>query len=391
MEKVTNVMHTPGNIDITETLADKFIIEKYNHAFPNLYVKVKEVDNFLNDMKKLFKNLKIKSYKFGTYNYIYCYNDEIYIDGLKYKSFTMDVFVKDFEVADKFYKLYYEKYYDTDIDIRIVMTEYYMANNNIAKNVKTLDNRYFKDISEKYYPYIDINKFMDEYIFGDENILILCGDPGTGKSKFASLIMKKLLENEKYATAFKKDIDNEYIDDIDEDIYYSVSTAKNVDMIAMDQFWSSIKNSDLVVLDDLDFLLSSRKENREDVIKNQFLSNMLSFTDGIEKNNTKIIITTNQPFESIDEALLRKGRLFAILEFRPLEYKEALDLWKSEGLTKKEFDKIFGDVDMIKHCDIGEAINNIKRNKKYVSKKEFIKDPTINALSKASNRRAGLI
>jgi DNA replication protein DnaC len=388
MEKITNLTHVNGG-DIAETLENIFIIDNYSYVFMDLFVKIKEVENFLNDLKTIFKDLKIKIYKFGAHSKIYCYNDEIYINALKYKSFTMNVYTKDLEVADKFYEFYYKKYYEVDKDIKIIFTEYYMTERNMAKNVKTLELKDFKNINEKYYPYIDIDKFMDEFIFGDENILILCGEPGTGKSKFASLIMKKLLENKKYVEAFK--IDEEFNFGWDGEIYYSVSTAKNVDMVATDQFWTNVKETDLLILDDLDFLLSARKENREDVVKNQFLSNLLSFTDGIEKNNTKIVITTNQPFETIDEALLRKGRLFAILEFRPLEYKEALELWKSEGLSKKEFDKIFGEIDMIKHSDIGEAINNIKRNKKYVSKKEFIKDPTINVLSKVTNRRVGLI
>jgi len=380
---ITRVFHSPGQ-ELDETLKDRMVLENYNFMFPDLYIEKDDINNFLNDVKKKFK-LKTKTYKFGAYTHIYYFNKEIFIDGLIYKTFSMDVYFKNFEIADEFYKLYYDKYFKNDVESKITLIEYFLTSKGIGESTKILNYEHFKFINEKYYPYIDVNKFMEEFVFGDENILILCGEPGTGKSKFASLIMKKLLEDTNYMTAFDEEFDG------DNDIYYRVATAKNIDMVAMDQFWLNVKNSDLIILDDLDFLLSSRKENREDTIKNQFLSNLLSFTDGIEKNNTKIIITTNQPFETIDEALLRKGRLFSILEFRPLKYKEALDLWKSEGLTKKEFDKLFGDADMIKHCDIGEAINNIKRNKKYVSKKEFIKDPSINALSKANSRRVGLI
>ena len=62
--------------------------------------------------------------------------------------------------------------------------------------------------------------------------------------------------------------------------------------------------------------------------RNRFLSNLLSFTDGIQKNYTKFIFTTNQSFDDIDSAVLRKGRLFDVLELRELTNEEALEVWK---------------------------------------------------------------
>jgi len=286
-------------------------------------------------------------------------------------------------------------------EAQINYSEINLTTQGISNARKTITLNDLKDINEKYYPYINIELFMDEFIYGDENILILCGEPGTGKSKFASLIMKKLLEDPSFINYFDSKDDSSVLHQLDElleeeKIYYVAST-KNIDLLAKDEFWSKMKNQDVIIFDDLDFLLSSRKENREDVIKNQFLSNLLSFSDGIEKSKTKIIITTNQPFDTLDEALLREGRLFAILEFRGLNYKEAKDIWISEGLDSNQFDENdeiqenFENEELIKHSKLGSIIQNLKRNKKLIKKKDFILDESIDALRKAQKRRAGLI
>jgi len=388
-----NLTHVPEQTELAETLYDKKIISEFNHAFEYLYIKSDKIFDFLKDIEKFYDNIKIKKFKIAKMIVYYIYHENFFINlSANNRGVNCSFYTKTVDLLDELYKIY-QKYEDKNVEeASIKLTAYSMTPQGMTGNQRILKYDFFKDINENYYPFLDINLFMDEFIYGNENILILCGAPGTGKSKFANLVMKKLIENPEYQEYFEenytnkiKDIFNEFIDKT-----YYVASAKDVNLITTDQFWNKVKNQDLVILDDLDFLLSSRKENREDVAKNQFLSHLLSFTDGIEDNKTKIIITTNQPFESIDEALLRRGRLFAILEFRPLTYEEALDVWKSEGLDEKEFNKLFDD-DEILQADLGEVIQNFKRNSKYISKKDFILDDSIDALRKAKKRRAGLI
>ncbi len=389
-----NLTHVPEQTELAETLYDKRILSEYNFSFEYLFIKPDTVHNFINDLLNIYPDVKIKKYKFTKVLTYYIFHDEFFINlSLNHRNINVSLYSKDIDTLDKLYKLYLKYEDKNDKEAYIKLTSYSMTPQGIIGNQKILKNKFFDNINEKFYPFLDIDLFMREFIYGKENILILCGAPGTGKSKFANLIMKKLIENPEFNEYFTEDnIDlKNLISELEEEIVYFVASAKDVNMITTDQFWNKVKNQDLVILDDLDFLLSSRKENREDVAKNQFLSHLLSFTDGIEDNKTKIIITTNQPFESIDEALLRKGRLFGILEFRPLDYEEAFEVWIDEGLDEEQFEKIFKDKEKITHAELGEAIQNTKRNKKYISKKEYILDSKIDALRKAEKRRAGLI
>jgi len=404
MQKITttnvniNLTHVPEQTELAETLYDKRIISEYNFAFEYLFIKPETVNDFINELLKLYPEIKIKKYKFSKVLTYYIYHDNFFINlTLNNRNVNVSLYAKDNEILDNLYNLYLKYEDKNNTEAYIKLTSYTMTPQGIAGNQKIFKYDFFKNINEKFYPFLDIDLFMKEFIYGKENVLILCGDPGTGKSKFANLIMKKLIENPDFNNYFMENSEfndiilKDLFNELNDETVYFVASAKDVNMITTDQFWSKVKNQDLVILDDLDFLLSSRKENREDVAKNQFLSHLLSFTDGIEDNKTKIIITTNQPFESIDEALLRKGRLFGIFEFRPLTYEEALDVWISENLDEEQFEEIFGDKDEILHADLGEAIQNTKRNKKYISKKEYILDSKIDALRKAEKRRAGLI
>ena len=389
-----NLTHVPEQTELAETLYDKRILSEYNFSFEYLFIKPDTVHNFINDLLNIYPDVKIKKYKFTKVLTYYIFHDEFFINlSLNHRNINVSLYSKDIDTLDKLYKLYLKYEDKNDKEAYIKLTSYSMTPQGIIGNQKILKNKFFDNINEKFYPFLDVDLFMKEFIYGKENILILCGAPGTGKSKFANLIMKKLIENPEFNEYFTEDnIDlKNLISELEEEIVYFAASAKDVNMITTDQFWNKVKNQDLVILDDLDFLLSSRKENREDVAKNQFLSHLLSFTDGIEDNKTKIIITTNQPFESIDEALLRKGRLFGILEFRPLDYEEAFEVWIDEGLDEEQFEKIFKDKEKITHAELGEAIQNTKRNKKYISKKEYILDSKIDALRKAEKRRAGLI
>jgi len=389
-----NLTHVPEQTELAETLYDKRIISEYNFSFEYLFIKPDSVHKLLDEIIEKFPDTKIKKYKITKTLVYYIFHDQFFINlTLNNRSINLSIYTKNIDILDELYKIY-QKYEDTNNEESFIkLTSYSMTPQGIIGNQRILKHKFFENINEKFYPFLDIDLFMREFIYGKENILILCGAPGTGKSKFANLVMKKLIENPEFNEHFEEH--NEYIknliNELNDEIVYYAASAKDVNLITTDQFWNKVKNQDLVILDDLDFLLSSRKENREDVAKNQFLSHLLSFTDGIEDNKTKIIITTNQPFESIDEALLRKGRLFGILEFRPLTYEEAFEIWIDEGLNEDEFKKIFKDKDEILHAELGEAIQNTKRNKKYISKKEYILDSKIDALRKAEKRRAGLV
>ena len=76
-----------------------------------------------------------------------------------------------------------------------------------------------------------------------------------------------------------------------------------------------------VILEDADELMRKRSEG------NRHMSAILNLTSGVAPSSRKLIITTNLPhLREVDEALLRKGRTFAVLKFRHHTREEAVGL-----------------------------------------------------------------
>jgi ATP-dependent 26S proteasome regulatory subunit len=71
----------------------------------------------------------------------------------------------------------------------------------------------------------------------------------------------------------------------------------------------------VLVIEDAEELISSREE-----VRNSNLSMLLNLTDGLlgESVGIQIIVTFNTDVNNIDKALLRKGRLSIIYEFKLL-------------------------------------------------------------------------
>ena len=71
----------------------------------------------------------------------------------------------------------------------------------------------------------------------------------------------------------------------------------------------------------------------------------------------------------MDKAILRKGRLFDVLEMRELSLEEGLEIWKSEGITEPyPFDN------SVTIADLAYCINNLKGVE---PRKEYLKDLSV--------------
>lgn len=172
-------------------------------------------------------------------------------------------------------------------------------------------SRKYNEATTEFYPWlkgVDINDYFDRYLHSDENILLLVGDPGTGKTTFIKnfLIKKNLNAVITYDEKLMKD-----------DAFF-------LDFITGDK--------DVLIIEDADTMIYDREKD-----DNTIMSKILNVSDGIIKNvDKKIIFSTNiTDINRIDSALMRPGRCFDTLDFRKLSYAEATAILKVKNIDRE--------------------------------------------------------
>lgn len=163
------------------------------------------------------------------------------------------------------------------------------------------------------YPYIQNPKeYFDNYFYSDVSVLIIKGPPGTGKSSLLRALSAQYNEKES-------------------PIYFTSSS----DIIQCDEVFNDFtkSNASMFIFEDMDNHLTARNEG------NNAMYSILSTSDGFIKNkdtHKKLIFTTNIPNRTeFDEALIREGRCYDIIESRPLTYKESCAFLES---IKRKYD-----------------------------------------------------
>ncbi|CAL9971017.1 ATPase [Vibrio phage D148] len=209
----------------------------------------------------------------------------------------------------------------------------------------------FNKLTDALYPQIHLQEMMEQYSNSDECIFLLSGQPGTGKTCFAKLMMAA------HALTQKEDMNVVY--------------AKDKDLLKKDQFWAmmSRQEPDIIILDDLDNELLPRGKDG-----NEIVSNMLSYSDGIFDVDTKIIITTNLTDSKIDKAIVRPGRSFDTLCLPQLTSEEAQKIWVEEfKAPATEFNTRFEGLENVSQAAlVSEHQRFLKSNAP-----TYLKDPSI--------------
>ena len=361
MTKNLNIQHLSEN-DVVDTLWNKNILEKYNYGQMYLPIKKEEIQNFLDEI--------IQNYPGEKYEFVYGSSKTYIIETQNYyvqiderpSNSDLYFFTIDRGLSMKIWNIY-QKYKSSDLDNFISFIDISYTQGKIIEKEKEMFADDFKHITKEFYPFLNVDDLIEMFLKGKENLLILGGKPGTGKSKFISYLLKWVL-----FTKFKEN--------------FVVGNAKDINLLNMDLFWQKSANYDLLILDDLDFMLGNRNESREDIQKNNFLSKLLSFTDGVIENNTKIIITTNQPINEIDDALLREGRIFDILNFRYLKKSEAEKILKKYNIKNVDLE------DVIPQSKIGSIIENVRELGSF--KRKYLKED-ISLLHKKVDKSIGFL
>lgn len=163
-----------------------------------------------------------------------------------------------------------------------------------------------KDFQTKAFPYVkNIDSYINSFLNSKSSLLILQGEPGTGKTTFLKYILSLMQD--------KKSDELSILYSFDENIFFSNEFFKRV----------LLNDFDVLVLEDFNSIIHKNQEAENINPLNKFLS----VCDGVIARNKKIIITTN--IDSINQlypALIRPGRCFDVLKFRALSNQESMEL-----------------------------------------------------------------
>ena len=149
--------------------------------------------------------------------------------------------------------------------------------------------------------------FIQRYLRSGETVLILQGPPGTGKTRLVRSILGAMSRSigasaEVMYTADKRALEND-------EIFVDFITGVH----------------DAFVIEDADHMLMARSNGNQD------LHRFLAIADGVVRaQGRKIIFTTNLPnIRDLDDALLRPGRCFGVVNTRLLQGEE---VWRLVAL-----------------------------------------------------------
>lgn len=379
------ISHSPEELSV-----DDAIISHMDHTdgfvfvIQDIVLKVQQFKEFIQDIEDAYGDLTEYDYSKNTNVIFKKYKNQhvrAYVSGSAKETFAM-IYTKTEEASCKIWQIF-KKHYTDDNDTQIFMHSFFVENDQLNSNTKETKSEDFSYINKKYYPYIDTDIMFDQFFTGNENILVVVGNPGLGKTKLASLAIKHAYNNPD-----KLPYDKLLEQDTLEHQFINIVFVKSTDVLVLDKFWRTLETieADIVIIDDLDYMLTKRESevvSEDDIKKNAFLSQFLTFTDGVEKYKTKFIITTNQRYDEIDSAILRKGRLFDIIELRKLNKAEALDIWFDNNLNEDDFNNTFKTNEILS-ADLGSEISKRTNSRITTAKKSYLKEVGISKIAKAS-------
>ena len=191
----------------------------------------------------------------------------------------------------------------------------------------------------EFYPWIKmpLDQYFLEYFQSNANILVMMGDPGTGKSTLLRSVIREL--NLAAMVAYKTEVIESplFIPTCDDFLRRSLNSIPGQHRV--------------VAVEDADNLMGRRTDG------NKVMASILNASDGISSRKLKMIFSTNiKNINDIDPAMLRPGRCFDVLCFRNLTVDEACDARAAAGLEIRRFDED----GKSKTYSLAEVLNDVK-------------------------------
>lgn len=243
---------------------------------------------------------------------------------------------------------------DPIVEQKTTYAEVVLGGFGMTTETGTINNP--REANPAYYPYMDggVIELIRDFIESDETVLVLKGKPGTGKSSAISAATTALDLLPIYAKRadvlahpglvdFIFKASDSYMTNVGgteararKDLF---KPAVKLDQQFMyrTKFYKEEDNEErqrvpVIVVEDADLLLAPRSQG------NTRMSELLNATDGIGSSHTrKIIFTTNLADDrDIDEALIRPGRCYDVVNFRLLTPAEAVAAREACGLPPFE-------------------------------------------------------
>lgn len=234
----------------------------------------------------------------------------------------------DEKAVESLMKLVDEEFHDQGVSIKTLT-----AITNEGPNVRT--DFLYPDAEQigkdHFYPWIQekygmtITELLDSYLASPESILIQVGPPGTGKSTMIRTLILHAGKSENYLCN-------------DEIVMLSGG---------FPGWLADLPSRCIIGLEDADTLTRARHDG------NVSMASLLNAAQGVVQKHMKIVISTNlDSVSKIEEALMRDGRCFTILEYRNLTASEVRNIRKIEGLPEIE------DLSDSRTYSLAEALNS---------------------------------
>lgn len=213
------------------------------------------------------------------------------------------------EAIEKYGKIFRKAFKNKAQDIK--MSWFYSSGRGFDSTDIPIDSADI-NMDDSYYPFLEggVDAYLERYHTSKNAILLLTGEPGTGKTSFIRY----------YLSAYN----------LDSIVTYDEQVMQRDDFYI--NFLTNQKRHVLIV-EDADLLLAARDDG-----ENKIMSKFLNVSDGLVKAlNKKIIFSTNiTQLSKIDSAITRPGRCFDVVEFRKLTKNEANAICEKEDLPLLE-------------------------------------------------------